>query len=43
MLKNGAFNIVWVKASSKVALDFSAKPNTTINYTGEQVTIKLNQ
>lgn len=35
-------NIVWITPSTNTPIDFSAKANNTIKYTGDQLTIKMN-
>lgn len=42
MLQNRTFNIIWLTPTSNTILDFSAKSNTTVNYTGEPMSIKMN-
>ena len=41
MLQNRTFNVVRVSAKKPVKLDFERAPDVVINYTGEEITVKL--
>ena len=41
MLQNRTFNVVKVSEKKAVKLDFDRAPDVTINYTGEEITVKL--
>jgi len=41
MLQNRNFRVVKVSADKAVKLDFNRPPDVTINYTGEEITVKL--
>ncbi|MCA1741240.1 MAG: DUF5110 domain-containing protein, partial [Bacteroidales bacterium] len=41
MLKNRTFGVVSVSGEKAVKLDFERAPDVTINYTGEEITVKL--
>ncbi|WP_442795376.1 TIM-barrel domain-containing protein [Pelobium manganitolerans] len=41
MLNNRTFNVVFIDAKHKKALDFNQKPTKTINYNGNEVSVKF--
>ena len=41
MLLNRNFRVVKVSAEKAVKLDFNRTPDVTVNYTGEEITVKL--
>jgi alpha-D-xyloside xylohydrolase len=41
MLQNRTFNVVKVSEKKAVKIDFARAPDVTINYTGEEITVKL--
>ena len=41
MLTNRTFNIVWINKNSNRALEFDKKPDATIQYNGDAVSIKM--
>ena len=41
MMQNRTFNVVKVSEKKAVKIDFARAPDVTINYTGEEITVKL--
>ncbi len=40
MLKNRTFEIVWITQSHKKSMDFMAKPDITVEYSGQEISVK---